>query len=219
MKGAFVNAAPCHQFNAYHRHKSSTICPIPGRFALARPAHRHVRVRLVAVQGWAETRVTLPSLDRVNTKQSEGLPGVHFDEPPKLTGQDLLAIIRGDTPDEWVNEIVRTFLGWRQMENGEWNDDMVEPRWKEVYTKGPPNFIGKEGDYTPKTDRPVKVAVQNLSRSIPPEHKQVLIPAMKPLGFSGWKVKDLNPNRTRRAQAANWIIYWYKVHYPDYTWS
>lgn len=219
MKGAFVNTVPYRQSNAFHRYSRSTICPVAGRLALARPAHRYARARIFAVQGWAETRVTLLSREGVNTKQSEGLPGVHFDETPQITGQDLLAIIRGETPDAWVNEIVRTFLGWRQMDNGEWNDELVEPMWKEVYTKGPPNFIGKEGDYSPKTDRPVKLAVQNLSKSIPPEHKQVLKPAMKPLGFSGWKIKDLTPNRTRRAQAVNWIIYWYKVHYPDYTWS
>lgn len=219
MKGAFINVAPLRQPGMiYYRSSIDTLSRSPARLSRARPARRHAPARIVAVQGWAETRVTLlPSLHGV--RRDGDLPGIHFDEPPKITGQDLLAIIHGDTPDEWVNEIVRSFLGWRQMENGEWNDDLVESTWKEVYKRGPPNFIGKEGDYTPKLDRPVKIAVQNLSKSIPPEHKQSLKPAMKPLGFSGWKVADLTPNRTRRAQAVNWIIYWYKVHYPEYTWS
>ncbi|CDF34714.1 unnamed protein product [Chondrus crispus] len=183
-----------------------------------RPARRPAPARIVAVEGWATTRLkVLPSLEGV--KRTEGLPGIHFDEPPQITGQDLLAIIRGDTPDAWVNEILRTFLGWKQMENGEWNDDEVQPMWKKAYKRGPPDFIGKKGDYTPEMDRPVKIAVQNLSRSIPSDYKQLLKPTMKPLGFSGWKVADLTPNLTRRAQAVNWIIYWYKMHYQEYTWS
>lgn len=148
-----------------------------------------------------------------------GRPGIYFAEPPKLSVDDLLKIVRAETPDEWVNEIVRMFLGWRQLENGEWNDDLVEDRWKTVYKSGPPNFIGKAGEYSPEIDRPVKLAVQNLSRSVPPEGKQLLKPTLSPFGFNGWKIQELTPNLTRRAQCVNFILYWYKSHYPEYEWE
>lgn len=168
-------------------------------------------------EGWPEARKKLSTLEP--NKAKEPLPGIYFAEPPMLNVQDLLSIIRAETPDEWVNEIVRTFLGWRQLENGEWNDDLVEDRWKKVYSNGPPDFIGKAGDYTPEKDRPVKIAVQNLNKSVPPEGKQLLKPTLMPYGFSGWKVHQLNPNLTRRAQCVNFILHWYKCHYPDYVWS
>lgn len=219
MDGAFVNVTPWHQSCKTRRQCiTEALTTRRRRHSRIAPVHRPAPAQIVAVQGWVEVRETLlPSLEGAN--RTEGLPGVHFEHPPQITGQDLLAIIRGETPDEWVNEILRALLGWRQMENGAWNDDLVQPMWKKAYNKGPPNFIGIEGDYRPEKDRPVKIAVQNLSKSIPPEHKQSLKPAMKPLGFSGWKVADLTPNRTRRAQAVNWIIYWFKVHYPEHRWT
>lgn len=186
-----------------------------GRYKLRFP------VCVAETRGWAQTRLNLSSLEIVplppqTDPELPMKPGVHFKEAPEITADDLMAIINGETPDAWVNEIVRTFLGWRQMEDGTWNNENVQDVWKKSYPQEPPDFIGKEGDYTPETDKPVKFANQNLTRSIPPPYKQQLKPVMKPFGFSGWKIKDLTPNRTRRATAVNWMLYWYVDHYPEY---
>ncbi|PXF48175.1 hypothetical protein BWQ96_02127 [Gracilariopsis chorda] len=171
-----------------------------------------------AASGWAETRLKIPHL-RTNTRSHPDLPGVCFEQAPLITTDDLFKIIRGETPDEWVNEIVRTLLGWQQLDDGSWNDDQVKSAWKEIYPDGPPDFIGSVDDYSPARDRPVKIAMQRLTRSIPPDYKQSIREILGPLGFRGWKVEELTPNRTRRATAVNWILYWYRVHHPDYQWS
>lgn len=54
-----------------------------------------------------------------------------------------------------------------------------------------PDFIGS---------RP---AIVKLTRSIPPAHKQLL---KEQLGFAGYEIKELNPRRTRRATAVNWLL-------------
>ncbi|CAN8067929.1 unnamed protein product [Agarophyton chilense] len=169
--------------------------------------------------GWKDTRLTIPSLriDEQASKTPE-LPGIHFDNPPNVTAEDILHIVKGDTPDSWVNEIVHTFLGWRKLADGSWNDDLVGPEWKKQYPNGPPDFIGDPNDYSPEVDLPVKLAMQKLVRSIPAEYKQLLKEVLRPLGFRGWKIADLTPNRTRRATAMNWVLYWYRVHYPERKW-
>ncbi|KAI0562455.1 hypothetical protein FGB62_59g051 [Gracilaria domingensis] len=169
--------------------------------------------------GWTETRLGIPDLKVVSGgAEASDLPGIHFEAPPSITANDLLNIIKGDTPDEWVNEILRTLLGWRKLDGQTWNDELVSPEWKEPYPNEPPNFIGIVDNYSPSIDRPVMKAVQKLSRSVPNEYKQLLKPVLRPLGFFGWKINELTPNRTRRAQAVNWILYWYRVHYPDHEW-
>jgi hypothetical protein len=42
-----------------------------------------------------------------------------------------------------------------------------------------------------------------LTRSIPPENKQLL---KEKLGFEGYKVGELVPRKTRRATIANWLL-------------
>ena len=49
---------------------------------------------------------------------------------------------------------------------------------------------------------------QHLVRSVPDEFKQSLKGNLKPLGFTGYKVSELTPNLTRRAQCANWLLYY-----------
>jgi hypothetical protein len=50
-------------------------------------------------------------------------------------------------------------------------------------------------------------ANQDLVRSIPVDNKQSLKEHLKPLGFKGYQYHELTPNKTRRAQCANWLIY------------
>lgn len=148
-----------------------------------------------------------------------GLPGVHFSCAPSITGDDLLALVRQDAPDFWVNEMARSLLGWFETADGGWDASHVTAPWADDYPDGPPDFIGSAHDFSPETDRPVKKAVQKLTRSIPAPYKQIMRDVLGPLGFPGWTIRDLTPNRTRRSTVANFIIYWYKVHYPEYMFS
>ena len=59
-------------------------------------------------------------------------------------------------------------------------------------------------------------ANQDLVRSIPVDNKQSLKEHLKPLGFRGYQYSELTPNKTRRAQCANWLIY-YREELYGYT--
>lgn len=190
-------------------------------FARRKLANRRCTMPMATVsEGWASTRQNLLTLeiDYEWMKNNSSAPGVHLVPKPAMTGPDLMAIVVQDTPDEWVNEIVRSFLGWRKRNDGSWDNSDVPSMWLELYPESPPDFIGRNNDYSPEHDRPVKLAVQRLARSINRDHSQLLKPALKPYGFRGWKIIDLTPNRTRRATAVNWILAWYKSHYPDHAW-
>lgn len=193
-------------------------CPRCPSFETLRPrrvAPVHISLKASVARGWARTRDM--KLVR-NAFQSEHLPGVRFETPPHLTAHDLLSMAKGESPDAWINEVLRALLGWTVDDDGEWDATFVAQEWAEAYPDGPPDFIGSAADYSPATDRPIKKAVQKLTRSIPREHKQILRDVLGPLGFPGWKIDQLTPNRTRRATAVNWILYYYHVHWPDYEW-
>lgn len=68
----------------------------------------------------------------------------------------------------------------------------------------PTNFYS----YSPEIDKPSLKANQDLVRSIPVDNKQSLKEHLKPLGFKGYQYSELTPNKTRRAQCANWLIYY-----------
>ena len=62
--------------------------------------------------------------------------------------------------------------------------------------------------YEPEVDKPCRKANQALVRSIPADNKQSLKEHMRPLGWKGFQYAELTPNKTRRAQCANWLIYY-----------
>jgi hypothetical protein len=110
---------------------------------------------------------------------------------PPLTTETLWAIIHGDIPDQVVNQLVWKGLGYREdPDTGAWDVSGVDPDWVEAYPE-PPNFIDS---------RPATV---KLTRSIPPENKQLL---KEQLGFEGYRVGELTPTKTRRATAVNWLL-------------
>lgn len=51
-----------------------------------------------------------------------------------------------------------------------------------------------------EVDAPVKKANTQLVRSVPKMYKQSLKELLAPYGFKGFKIAELTPNRTRRAQ-------------------
>lgn len=80
-------------------------------------------------------------------------------------------------------------------------------RWREKYPS-PPDLLNVSRDYSRDSDVLVLKAVQALIRAIPMAYKQSLKEHLKPLGFTGFKVDELTPNRTRRAQVTNFILYY-----------
>ncbi|MBW4527205.1 MAG: DUF1823 family protein [Phormidium tanganyikae FI6-MK23] len=101
---------------------------------------------------------------------------------PPLNSDTIWAILKDTIDDAIVNRLVCYYLGY--------DNKTVDSNWLEAYPE-PPNFI---------ESRP---AVVKLTRSIPPENKQLL---KEQLGFAGYTVDELVPRKTRRATMANWLL-------------
>jgi Domain of unknown function (DUF1823) len=114
-----------------------------------------------------------------------------WSELPALNDDTIWAIIHESIPDTQVNQILWYYLGYRynRVENN-WTVSQVAPEWLSVYPT-PPDFIAS---------RPATV---KLTRSIPPQHKQLL---KEQLGFKGYKLGEFGPRQTRRATAASWLL-------------
>ncbi|MBE9128182.1 MULTISPECIES: DUF1823 family protein [unclassified Coleofasciculus] len=116
-------------------------------------------------------------------------------ELPPLNTETIWAILNEEIDDDTVNKLVWDCLGYRyDSERGQWDIKNVAPEWRDDYPE-PPNFI---------ESRPPTV---KLTRSIPPENKQLL---KEQLGFKGYKVGEFGPRQTRRATAANWLLSYMK---------
>lgn len=110
---------------------------------------------------------------------------------PPLNDDTIWAIINDDIDDDTVNHLLWYYLGYRYDESSQtWDNSEVAADWRQDYPQ-PPDFI---------ENRPPTV---KLTRSIPRENKQLL---KEKLSFSGYKVGELVPRKTRRATAANWLL-------------
>jgi hypothetical protein len=110
---------------------------------------------------------------------------------PPLTTETLWAILKDSIDDDTVNRLIWDSLGYRYGEEDDrWDSSQVTSEWRDQYPE-PPNFI---------ENRP---AIVKLTRSIPKENKQLL---KEILGFEGYKISELTPDRTRRATAVNWLL-------------
>jgi hypothetical protein len=110
---------------------------------------------------------------------------------PSLNTNTIWDILNDKLDDRTVNHLVWHYLGYRYDPNTDrWDASNTDPLWQENYPE-PPDFIA---------DRPATV---KLTRSIPPENKQLL---KEKLGFAGYKVGELVPRLTRRATMANWLL-------------
>lgn len=142
----------------------------------------------------------------------EGFVLTPFGEPlaEELTNDNMLRIILSMCTDQEVNSLVWKCLGYRQTEGqqgGEWDNSLCFPKWRERFPE-PPDFIGVTRVYAKEIDRPVMKANQALVRTVPMEHKQSIRTHLRPVGFRGFALEELTPNKTRRAQCANWLIYY-----------
>ena len=112
-------------------------------------------------------------------------------ELPPLDLDTIWAIINESITDTQVNQLLWHYLGYRYHQIGaSWDIGQVAPEWLSVYPT-PPDFIAS---------RPATV---KLTRSIPPQHKQLL---KEQLGFKGYKIGEFGPRQTRRATAASWLL-------------
>ena len=126
----------------------------------------------------------------------------------ELANENILKIVLIECSDLEVNTLVWKCLGYRfDADSESWTNDLVFPNWRDRYPE-PPDFIGMRRVYSKEVDEPSLRCNQSLVRSIPMENKQSLKPALKPLGFRGYQYSELTPNKTRRAQCANWLIYY-----------
>jgi hypothetical protein len=126
----------------------------------------------------------------------------------ELSNDNMLMIVRSECTDLEVNTLVWKCLGYRFDADGEcWDAGEVFPKWRESYPH-PPDLLGMRRVYSRDVDTPSLRSNQALVRSIPVEHKQSLKTHLNPLGFTGFKLKELTPNKTRRAQCANWLIFY-----------
>lgn len=116
---------------------------------------------------------------------------------PPLTTDTIWAILKDEIDDATVNQLVWHCLGYRYNESEQkWDNSQVAEDWRQEYPE-PPDLI---------EHRPPAV---KLTRSIPPENKQLL---KKKLGFAGYKIGEFGPRQTRRATAANWLLSYLKYN-------
>jgi len=110
---------------------------------------------------------------------------------PSLNTETIWAILNEEIDDNTVNNLVWHYLGYRyDSANRRWDFTGVYQEWQEVYPQ-PPDFIES------------RAATVKLTRSIPPENKQLL---KEKLGFKGYKIGEFGPRQTRRATVANWLL-------------
>ena len=116
---------------------------------------------------------------------------------PILNTDTIWSILKEEIDDLVVNQLVWYYLGYRYDQTTQtWDLSQVIDDWSEKYPE-PPDFIA---------NRPPTV---KLTRSIPPENKQLL---KEKLGFKGYKLGEFGPRQTRRATAANWLLSYMATH-------
>jgi hypothetical protein len=117
---------------------------------------------------------------------------------PPLNTETIWAIINDTIDDQTVNELLWHYLGYGyDSQSQQWDISQVSPEWRDQYPQ-PPNFIDS---------RP---AIMKLTRSIPPENKQML---KEKLDFKGYKIGEFGPRQTRRATAANWLLSYMQLNF------
>jgi hypothetical protein len=126
----------------------------------------------------------------------------------ELSNEQMLKIVKIECSDLEVNTLVWKCMGYRfNEETEEWDSDEVFPKWREKYPT-PPDLIGMKRVYERDVDQISLRSNQALVRSIPADNKQSLKEHLIPLGWTGYQYKELTPNKTRRAQCANWLIFY-----------
>jgi len=131
-------------------------------------------------------------------------------QPPvaeELTNENLVKIVREQCTDDQVNALVWKCLGYRLQRDGSYDTADVFPKWLAKYPS-PPDLVGVTRVYSKTVDEPVLRANQALVASIPMSYKAGIKTHLSKVGFTGFMLEGLTPNKTRRAQCANWLLYY-----------
>jgi hypothetical protein len=150
------------------------------------------------------------SCEDSNTKNSTLL--LRLNQPlsiDEISNNNLIKIVNLECSDDECNMLTWKCLGYKY--NTGLNkfelSEKVFPKWASKYPI-PPDLIGITKIYSdPAIDRPVRDASMDLMRSIPKDFKGG-VRNLESEGFRGYKLSELTPNKTRRAQLVNWIIYY-----------
>jgi len=119
----------------------------------------------------------------------------------ELTNENIVKIVNEEVSDSEVNELVWRCLGYRE------DASEVFPKWAAKYPE-PPDLVGVSRVYSKDVDEPVLRANQALVASIPMAYKAGIKEHLSKVGFTGFKLEGLTPNKTRRAQCANWLLFY-----------
>ena len=192
-----------------------------------------VAVLMICLQYTCGLRVKVPSIGRLRsysladstpkvdlTMPSDCCDGVDLHGPTSsfidkdgpVTGEDLsdanlVKIVQLETTDIDTNVLLWKCLGYTyDVESNAWTNENVFPKWKSKFPE-PPDMIGVTRKYDPETDKVVRNASMDLMRSIPRTFKGG-IRNLQHVGFKGFKLNELTPNKTRRAQSVNWMLYY-----------
>ena len=111
-----------------------------------------------------------------------------------LSKELLFSILEDKVSDVFVCELIWERLFYIKNDSlNDWISSKYTPLyWSEKFHKAPQIIAERE-------------AAIHLTRSIPKDHKQGL---KNNLDFTGYKINELYPRRTRRATAVNWLIFW-----------
>ena len=115
--------------------------------------------------------------------------------PWPLSVELLERILDDRLSDRFVAERIWERLGYQPAADGGevWIAGPETPdAWRQAFPQAPEVIA-------------TRTASVRLTRSIPPEHKQLL---KQQLGFQGYRIGALYPRRTRRATAVNWLLAW-----------
>ncbi len=133
----------------------------------------------------------------------------------ELSNENLYKILMIECSDLEVNTLVWKCLGYRfDEEDQQWKNDDVFPKWREKYDS-PPDLIGMQRIYTKEVDQVSLKANQSLVRSVPVDNKQSLKTHLRPLGFTGYKVRVVDSTFFYISQTIIMTVIDYSL--PDYS--
>lgn len=127
----------------------------------------------------------------------------------ELADSNIVKIVNLECTDIQCNQLCWKCLGYiYDSEEAQFKlSDKVFPKWALKYPT-PPDVIGVTRVYSdPAVDRLVRDANMNLMRSVPRDFKGG-VKSLEKVGFKLYKLNELTPNKTRRAQLATWLIFY-----------
>lgn len=139
---------------------------------------------------------------------------INIEEPiieNDISDENLLKIVNLEATDMECNYLTWKCLGYQFNSSNQefYLTDRAFPKWARKYPVKNglgPDLIGVTRNYADQAiDRSVRDASMDLMRTIPKSYKG----GVRSLsGFKGFKLNELTPNKTRRAQMVNWLIYY-----------